>query len=135
MRLGSNQSEIMSEEGYVLVTIVGVHGIWCEFPMLSSSTFWDLKYLIKEVLHVQKRDQKLFLGFHEVDLRWSLGATMSCERQCCVTLVREPARCEHCGARAGRLKRCSGCNDAYYCSAACQKTDWQRHRCTGPNSC
>ena len=98
----------MNEEGYVLVAIAGVHGILCEFPMLASSTFWDLKYLIKEVLHVQKRDQKLFLGFHEVDLRWSLDATMSCERQCCVTLVRESARCQHCGTSAGRLKRCSG---------------------------
>ena len=119
----------MSEEGYVLVTIVGVHGMLCEFPMLSSSTFWDMKCLIKEVLHVQKRDQKLLLGLQEVDLRWSLGATTSCENQCCVTLVREPAQCQHCGTRAGRLKRCSGCNDAYYCSATCRKIDWQRHRC------
>ena len=57
----------MSEEGYVLVAIAGVHGILCEFPMLASSTFWDLKYLIKEVLHVQKRDQKL------VSMRWTFG--------------------------------------------------------------
>ena len=119
----------MSEEGYVLVAITGVHGILCEFPMLASSTFWDLKYLIKEVLHVQKRDQKLLIGFHEVDLRWSLGATMSCEGQCCVTLVRERARCRRCKTRTGNLKRCSGCNGTYYCGRACQQIDWQRHRC------
>ena len=76
----------MSEEGYLLVTIAGVHGTLCEFPMLASSTFWDLKYLIKEVLHVQKRDQKLLIGVHVVDLRWSLGATMSGANHCCVTL-------------------------------------------------
>ena len=88
----------MSEEGYVLVTAVGVHGILCEFPMLSSSTFWDLKCVVKEVLHAYRRDQKLLLGLHEADLRWSLGAAMSCKSRCWVTLVREPVRCHLCGS-------------------------------------
>ena len=37
--------------------------------------------------------------------------------------------CGSCGeVGAGSLKKCGGCHRVAYCSAACQKRDWARHR-------
>ena len=119
----------MSEEAQTLVTIVGLRGILCELSMPTSTTFWDLKHAIKAALGIQKRDQRLFVGLDAVDLRKSLVVTIPRESHCYVTLVRESAQCQHCGTGSVRLKRCSGCNGAYYCGPVCQQIDWQRHRC------
>ena len=42
--------------------------------------------------------------------------------------------CAKCGKHGVGLKQCSVCKDAHYCGAACQKSDWKRHRkqCTSP---
>ena len=111
------------------VSIVGLRGILCELSMPSSTTFWDLKHAIKAALGIQKREQTLFVGVDAVDLRKSLVVTIPRENHCYVTLVRESAQCQHCGTESVRLKRCSGCNGAYYCGPAYQQIDWQRHRC------
>jgi hypothetical protein len=43
--------------------------------------------------------------------------------------------CRACGAppaaaaaEEGKLRRCAGCERVAYCSAACQATDWRRHK-------
>merc|ERR1712129_256844 len=36
--------------------------------------------------------------------------------------------CKNCSAVCEAVKRCSVCKEATYCSAACQKDDWQFHR-------
>ncbi|KXN91280.1 hypothetical protein AN958_01491 [Leucoagaricus sp. SymC.cos] len=36
-------------------------------------------------------------------------------------------RCASCGENDLPLKRCTGCNKAWYCSRECQKVDWVRH--------
>ena len=118
----------MSEDSHMAVSIVGLSGILCELSMPTSTTFWDLKRAIKAALGIQKREQKLLVGLDAVDLRWSLVRALRASH-CCVTLVRASAQCQHCGTGAVRLKRCSGCNGAYYCSPACHQIDWQRHRC------
>ena len=119
----------MSEDGHMAVSIVGLTVVLIELSMPSSTTFWDLKHAIKVALGIQKRDQKLFVGLDAVDLRKSLVVTIPRENHCYVTLVRESAQCQHCGTGSVRLKRCSGCNGAYYCGPVCQQIDWQRHRC------
>ena len=41
-------------------------------------------------------------------------------------IASEPV-CQTCGV-AGKLRRCGGCNDAYYCSTTCQAQHWPVHR-------
>ncbi|KAL1947352.1 hypothetical protein VTO73DRAFT_14313 [Trametes versicolor] len=60
---------------------------------------------------------------------------------CCHTIDTLPppclTRCAHCNKRerqlpaGAKLKRCKGCTGAMYCSRACQRAAWPRHR----NSC
>ena len=38
------------------------------------------------------------------------------------------AACGLCGKSQGRLLACGRCGVIRYCSAACQKADWQRHK-------
>lgn len=35
--------------------------------------------------------------------------------------------CGACGT-TGAIHRCTGCENIYYCSAACRRADWRRHR-------
>lgn len=42
--------------------------------------------------------------------------------------IRETARCEHCQTNAGRMKMCGKCGVALYCSVACQRRGWTRHK-------
>jgi len=37
-------------------------------------------------------------------------------------------KCENCGLYGEKLKKCSGCLKAHYCSDLCQKEDWKRHK-------
>lgn len=44
-----------------------------------------------------------------------------------------PLQCEHCRSMPGfgpapKLKRCSGCKRAWYCSVNCQRADWKNHK-------
>ncbi|KAK0190368.1 hypothetical protein F5146DRAFT_929606 [Armillaria mellea] len=37
-------------------------------------------------------------------------------------------KCAFCGAPSGHLRVCSVCKQQHYCSRACQKSDWKRHK-------
>eukprot|EP00662_Eupelagonemidae_sp_cell21_P056806 gene56806-biopygen38264 len=37
-------------------------------------------------------------------------------------------QCDGCGTRSLHLKRCNACKSAWYCSSACQHSDWRSHR-------
>lgn len=51
----------------------------------------------------------------------------------------QAGQCHGCGKRegkdGGKMKKCARCLEAEYCSGACQKKDWKRHRteCREPN--
>lgn len=38
--------------------------------------------------------------------------------------------CRNCGEAFEKCKRCSVCKITYYCSVACQRADWPRHKAT-----
>ncbi|RDX49798.1 hypothetical protein OH76DRAFT_512529 [Lentinus brumalis] len=68
-------------------------------------------------------------------LRGPLRCTcLSSEDQCCVQLGPGLAMlyaCSWCSCRTAMVRKCSRCQDAWYCNAECQRADWPRHR----NSC
>ena len=47
-----------------------------------------------------------------------------------------PLSCNACGYINPKLKKCSQCNCARYCSAQCQKSDWVLHKvsCQAPKA-
>ncbi|KAK0443909.1 uncharacterized protein EV420DRAFT_1014153 [Desarmillaria tabescens] len=38
------------------------------------------------------------------------------------------SKCASCGAQSEHLQVCSACKRQYYCSRACQRSDWKRHK-------
>ena len=58
------------------------------------------------------------------------GSDVSCQVPVLIKALFEggpPAPCDGCGSVTAR-KLCSGCNNAIYCSAACQKRAWKTHK-------
>ena len=50
------------------------------------------------------------------------------------TMADSAARCSHCGRQRKILKRCSVCQQTWYCGAECQNAGWKKHKktCTPP---
>ena len=97
------------------------------FECPSGSTFKDLKSHIKRSLHIAKRMQHLLVDGsrvmpHEMLDRYATDNAFG------VTLVVAVAVCGFCETSGVPLKRCSGCDDVYYCSASCQRNDWRDHK-------
>ncbi|CAE7120563.1 unnamed protein product [Rhizoctonia solani] len=40
----------------------------------------------------------------------------------------QPGECDHCDTEQSSLSVCSGCHNAWYCGAECQKAHWKSHR-------
>ncbi len=119
----------MSLMALVRVRVQLLSGERCDFLLPGTATFWELRDRIKAELRVAKSWQKLLVGA----VRARSGETLS--RYCSaaglleVALVVSRPACHCCGSDAS-CRRCSGCDDAYYCSAACQRSHWRAHRPT-----
>ena len=81
--------------------------------------------------------QKWFVGSKRCVLMRELGSILTPgEVVSTVTVIQSDHHaCRACSARglfgrAARLRYCSRCRDAAYCSTMCQKIDWQRHKKT-----
>ena len=66
-------------------------------------------------------------------LRQEIKTRLAIRRETETKLVVEsnyyPTRqCNHCDARAQRLKRCAGCRWAFYCNEMCQRANWPQHK-------
>ena len=49
-------------------------------------------------------------------------------RRCCASLACPAALAGPAGGPPKRGKRCTGCQEARYCSSACQSSDWRAHK-------
>ena len=78
-----------------------------------GSTIWDLKGWIRASAGIPKRTRALAndMIYGHMD----------------IALIVSSAVCASCGCD-GKLKRCSGCNEEYYCGTACQRRHWKSHR-------
>ena len=96
-------------------------GAELRLKLQSGSTFWDVKDLIQSSTDIPKRCQNLFNN----GLRASSNEVIDGHKE--VTLIVSKAVCACCGFD-GKLKRCSVCNDEYYCDTACQQIHWKYHK-------
>ena len=96
-------------------------------PFLVRSTMADWKYNNSPP---EKTDRAMRQIIQEVELG---GAAQQRKRKeleklvySSATVMHAAQTCDGCGEETSkRLKKCSRCESAYYCSAACQKADWK----------
>jgi len=102
----------------------------CELP--TSGSISDVQALVKLDLGGRRRSsQQLIVAGSEVQARDPLSHFEQAELLD-VTFVIAERSCYWCGVHV-LITICSGC--AFYCSVACQRFDWRRHksRCVGRN--
>ncbi len=110
---------LMAEQPIMVYGIVGhLASFWMTPPVCMRS----LQRAIKKELGIRVRDQMALQGM--VELVPSDVLPLACEA---IMLVRVKRLCQICGWRK-RLRTCSACFSAYYCSTTCQQMDWPRHR-------
>ena len=67
-------------------------------------------------------------GFrHELVIRVGRAKTGNTPFQALYNATDDLRLCAHCGKRARKMQRCTGCRWARYCSRTCQKAEWCRH--------
>ena len=111
---------------FVRVRVLLLSGEPCDFLLPVTATFWELRERIKAERRVPKSWQRLLVGAARARSGESLSRYCSAAGRLEVTLIVSRPACDCCGSEASR--RCSGCDDAYYCSAACQRLHWKTHR-------
>ena len=100
-----------------------ISGKTMAFDVASVSTVWHVQKMIKRIIDVPKRCCRLLDGTREL----SNHSPLNCSHR--LTLVIVDATCKVCNAETSITPRvCGGCYGAFYCSQACQRQDWQRHR-------
>ena len=87
----------------------------------TGSTCWDVKGWIKSSAGIPKHSQHLFVNGTRALANDMIYGHMD------IVLIVSNAVCASCGC-GEKLKRCSGCNEAYYCNAACQRSHWKSHK-------
>ena len=94
---------------------------------LSSdvATVWQLKSLVKRAVDVPRRQQRVFEGTRELLNHSPINARTYMHG---LTLVIVEDRCQWCNDVTNNHCVCSGCRITSYCSEACQRHDWRRHK-------
>ena len=102
-----------------------VSGDQCSWCLPASVTLFDLRRAVRTRFGVRSRCQRFVAGASVA----SRCAPLSCygKEQLEFLIVAAEPTCQTCGV-AGKLRRCGGCNDAYYCSTTCQAQHWPVHR-------
>ena len=101
-----------------------VSGKTLSFNIASVATVWHLKKMVKRTIDVPKRRQRLLDGIRELSNHSPLNGSHHHR----LTLVIVDATCQVCNAETSTPRVCGGCYSTFYCSDACQRHDWRRHR-------
>ena len=112
----------------VSVRVVGLAQEWFTLALPSDTTIWQLKKLVRALRCIPRRVQRMLVGQRLVAAGETL-ASFSVD-PLTVTVVQSEPSCAHCGIRNMTLRRCSSCNNVYYCGQLCQSFDWQGHQVT-----
>ena len=102
-----------------------VSGKTLSFNIASVATVWHLKKMIKIAIDVPKRQQRLLDGTRELSSHSPISCAAGSHQ---LTLIIVDTTCQVCNAETSTPRVCGGCYNVFYCSEACQRDDWQRHR-------
>ena len=112
----------------VTVQFVGLAQEWFTLLLPRDTTIWQLKKLVKGLRGIPTRMQLILVGNRLAAAGETLASFAADPVN--VTVVQSEPSCANCGVRKLTLRRCSSCNDAYYCGQLCQSFDWQSHQLT-----
>jgi hypothetical protein len=123
MNFANVSAAVCSGMTYVAVYVLGLGGDeWLKLILAEETTGWQLKNTLKTLTSIPRRQQHLIVGER---LLASSDTLRGSSAEIHLTLVVSQPSCSFCGGQK-KLRRCSGCNDAYYCNPVCQLFDWQR---------
>ena len=111
--------------GAVQVWFSTLSGDQCSWCLPVSATLFDIRRAVQTRFGVRPRCQRFVTGT-SVAARCAPLSRYGKEDLEFMIVASEPA-CQTCGV-SGKLRRCGGCNDAYYCSTTCQAQHWPEHR-------
>ena len=81
--------------------------------------------MIKIAIDVPKRQQRLLDGTRELSSHSPISCAGGSHQ---LTLIIVDTTCHVCNAETSSPRVCGGCYNVFYCSEACQRDDWQRHK-------
>ena len=110
------------------VRVLGLSGECFALEHPCETAIWELKSVLRALRGTPRRRQRLLVGQKVAGAAETLGSFSG--DSVVVTLVQSEPACAFCGARTDALRRCSGCNDVYYCGPLCQSFHWARHKLT-----
>ena len=90
-------------------------------------TVWNVKGLVKRAIGVPRRQQHLFNDTRKLT-NHSAFNDLAGMRQLTLVIVQD--RCQFCADETHSSRVCGGCRITPYCSEACQRYDWRRHKAT-----
>ena len=99
---------------------------WLALALPKEITAWQVKTMVRSVRGTPRRRQHLLAGDRFVTSAETLMSFAADVVE--LTLVVCDPTCAGCGVGQRRLRRCSGCNDVYYCDRSCQQMYWQEHK-------
>jgi len=99
-------------------------------PLLAYAVEHQNLRLVRQLIKHGSNPEAKAANYYKLSVsEWAMGRSMDEpeEKEILDALKRRgPNACQVCNGAA--LKRCSACGKAWYCSPACQKQDWKKHK-------
>jgi hypothetical protein len=123
MNFANVSAAVCSGMSYVTVCVLDLGGDErLKLILAEETTGWQLKNALKTLTGIPRRQQHLIVGERLLASSETLGSS---SEEISLTLIVGQPSCSCCGGQQ-KLRRCSGCNDVYYCNPICQLFDWQQ---------